>query len=122
MKPVKYKEYVTEVSERLNMPESQVDLVLRAFWQEVRSVLSSMKFPRVQIPHLGTFIAKPTVIEKRLTERRGILAAMRSNGTRAERIKADAATEIDQLENALRILSEEKARKASIRKSRLETI
>jgi nucleoid DNA-binding protein len=118
MKPVKYKEYLTTIAEKTELPVNEVDAVLRIFWSDVRTSLTSLKFHRVNVINLGTFEAKPKSIENRIKSKTSLLERVKGQTTRSELIRKETSFEIMQMENLLKIIHAERERRQEIRKNR----
>ena len=64
MNPKKVKVLHNIVSEDLNIKPELVEDLIEFYYKEVRSLLSNLKSPRINIDGLGQFVVKPGVVIK----------------------------------------------------------
>jgi nucleoid DNA-binding protein len=64
MIPKKANKFYKDVAEDLNIEESLVEDVIEFFYKEVRTTLSNLSHPRINVEGLGHFVAKSTLIKK----------------------------------------------------------
>lgn len=118
MKPLKFPEVAAETAKRLEQPVNVTEEVLRLYFKEVRLALTSLSHPSVQVLNLGTFSLKPRVVEKKLSRKRALLERLLSEPVRTRLIQEEIIREIAELENALRLITNEKERKKLFKKSK----
>jgi 4-alpha-glucanotransferase len=64
MIPKKANKFYKDVAEDLNIEESLVEDIVEFFYKEVRTTLSNLSHPRINVEGLGHFVAKSTLIKK----------------------------------------------------------
>ena len=64
MNPKKVKVLYNIVSEDLNIKTELVEDLIEFYYKEVRSLLSNLKSPRINVDGLGQFVVKPGVVIK----------------------------------------------------------
>jgi nucleoid DNA-binding protein len=63
MIPHKTKNLTQDVSEELNLPKTLVEDLIEFYYKEVRTTLSQLKEPRINIDGLGQFIVRTTLVK-----------------------------------------------------------
>ena len=76
MEPKKAKTFIKSTSEQLNVPEELVELLAKEYWKEVRLTLTKGTEPIVYVKNLGTFMIKPTAIDKKIQLKERMLELM----------------------------------------------
>lgn len=64
MIPKKANKFYKETAEDLNIEESLVEDIVEFFYKEVRTTLSNLSHPRINVEGLGHFVAKSSLIKK----------------------------------------------------------
>jgi 4-alpha-glucanotransferase len=73
MNPRKSSQLYKEVSEELNVPTDIVEDLVQDFYKEIRSNLTSLAYPRINIDGLGQFVARPGLVRKSIPRYKAIL-------------------------------------------------
>ena len=115
MKPVKFKDVIGETARRLDQRPEVVTIVLQLYFKDLRTALTSLSYPRVQVLNLGTFSLKPQTIEKKLNAKLLQLEKLSQGVSRHEARREDLVREIAQIEQASLIMKTEKERKQAIK-------
>lgn len=119
MNPVKFKDVIVETANRCAYRPEQVTAVLLLYYKELRSALTSLSHPRVQVLNLGTFRLKPKMAEKKLSGKQARLQrCATSEGAGSSAVKEELLREIRCLEQVLELLQVEKQRKDFIKQNR----
>jgi hypothetical protein len=118
MKPLKFSDVVAETARRSGQSPTVVGGILRVYFKEVRVALTSLSYPSVQVLNLGTFTLKPRTVEKKLFRKRELLERLSSEPVRTRLIQEEIVREIAELENALKLIADEKERKELFKKSK----
>lgn len=118
MKPLKFSDVVAETAKRSGQSLVVTEALLRLYFKEVRAALTSLSYPSVQILNLGTFSLKPRTVEKKLSRKRELLERLSLEPIRTKLVREEISQEIMELENALRLMSNEKERKKIFKENR----
>lgn len=118
MNPVKFKDVITEAANRSGFRPEQVTAVLLLYYKELRSALTSLSHPRVQVLNLGTFRLKPKMAEKKLSGKRSRLQQCAGEGARSSAVREELLREIGCLEQVLELLQTERERKDFIKQNK----
>lgn len=70
MIPKKPKILYKELSEQLDLPESMIDNIVSFYYKEVRKTLSSLDQLKVNLPGLGNFLLRTTLVKTRIKKYR----------------------------------------------------
>jgi len=62
MNPRKPKRIYQEVAEELNIDKDLVEDLVEFYYKDVRSLLSNLEYPRINIESLGHFVSKPKMV------------------------------------------------------------
>ena len=73
MKPKKVKNLISELSQKLQVSELEIQSVLDVYWDKVRKTLSSLDYNYVNLKGLGTFAVKPWMIDKKIKKNNNII-------------------------------------------------
>lgn len=111
MKPIKFKAVAEETAQRLSRPVEEVEALLQIYFKELRSALTGLVHPRVQVFNLGTFQIRETRIQRKRAGKQALL----EQGTAYQ---DDLLQDIERMERMLSMLQSEKDRKHSIRQNR----
>jgi nucleoid DNA-binding protein len=116
MKPLKFLDVVVETAKVTGLSEEAVDNVLRLYFKEVRSALSSLEHHRVRVCNLGTFCAKPKAVAQRLEKRERLLRKLCGlPGLRNEAMYADVLLEVEQMQGVLDGIEREGERRRQVK-------
>ena len=63
MNPKKSNTLYKDVSEEINVPETLVGDIIEFYYKDLRSQLSSLKYPRINVEGLGQFVIKQKLVE-----------------------------------------------------------
>lgn len=64
MIPKKPQEIIKQVAEELDLPQNMVDTIVTHYYKEFRKNLSSLEHIRLNLPGLGHFLIRATVVKK----------------------------------------------------------
>jgi hypothetical protein len=67
MNPKKFKKLYSVVSEDLNLKESLIEDLVDFYYKEARTLLTELKYPRINVDGLGQFVIKPFLVEKHIS-------------------------------------------------------
>lgn len=68
MRPTKVKDLLPGFAMKMNRPVEEVSAVVSFYYKNLRSKLSSLTYPSVQIENLGTFYVKERALDSELTK------------------------------------------------------
>lgn len=68
MRPTKVKDLLPGFAMKMNRPVEEVSAVVSFYYKNLRSKLSSLTYPSVQIENLGTFYIKERALDSELTK------------------------------------------------------
>lgn len=75
MNPKKSSQLYREVSEELDVPMSIVEDLIQDYYKEIRSNLTGLTHPRINVDGLGQFVARPGLVRKSIPRYKGILSS-----------------------------------------------
>lgn len=73
MIPKKYSSIFKEVSEELDISENLLEDLIGFYYKDVRTCLTQLKHPRINVEGLGQFVARPGVVRKSIPRLKKIL-------------------------------------------------
>jgi hypothetical protein len=56
--PKKASDFIDEVAKDLNLNPKLVDVIITAYWNDVRKKLSGLEYQRINVPNLGIFAVR----------------------------------------------------------------
>ena len=118
MKPIRFAELVPIIAERLGKPEYMVDSVLKQYWKAIRTALSSLEHSRIQVYNVGTFMVKPTCLNRRLILKQKLLDRPSKNYPKGRFIKEEIQREVSELAGLQQLLKSETERKELIKEKK----
>lgn len=118
MNPVKFKEVIQETARRLDQRPELVSAVLQLYFKELRSALTTLSHPRIQLFNLGTFQVKPAVLQKKLSAKTLQLTRVSQDSPRCFTTREQLENEIEAMQQSLALIQAEKQRKQSIKQSK----
>lgn len=118
MKPLKFSDIVIETAERCGQSADTTALLLKLYFKELRTALSSLSYPGVQILNLGTFVLKPNAVKRKLVRKQVLLQKPRPDNNRSSILQQELMEEIEAMERVLKMVEEEKERKRLFVKSK----
>jgi hypothetical protein len=118
MKPLKFSEVVAETAARTGQPVEVTAALLRIYFKDLRTALTSLAYPHVRVLNLGTFCLKPFAVEKKLSRRLALLDSLEADPTRGQAIKEDVVQDVERLKQALVMMERERERKGVKRRER----
>lgn len=111
MNPLKFSEIVEETANRSGQSLIVTEALLRFYFKEIRSALTSLAYPSVHVLNLGTFSLKFHSVEKKLSKKRALLDKILADPSHLKLVGAEMSREVEELENALKEMIGEKERK-----------
>jgi hypothetical protein len=120
MKPLKFATVIEATAQRSGQSSKAVDAVLRLYFKDVRTALTTLAHPRVQIHNLGTFCLKPYTLEKKWMRRQALLDAPSQQPERQVARQEELLAEMKQVALLLQKIQEEKERKEVVKARRKE--
>lgn len=115
MKPLKFASIIEATAQRSGQSDKAVDAVLRLYFKDIRTALTTLAHPRIQIYNLGTFCLKPYALEKKWMRRQVLLEELSQQPERHATRQEELLAEMKQVALLLQKLQEEKERKRVVR-------
>lgn len=115
MNPKKAKDFVSEVADELQLPESLVNDIVVYYWQEVRKSLSGLKNSRVHITNLGDFVVKHWKVDEKIKTLEAWEETNRQKGLQQITARFKTAETLYDLKNLNKLIEEESQRKEFIK-------
>lgn len=115
MNPKKAKDFISEVSDELQLPESLVNDIVIYYWQEVRKSLSGLKNSRVHITNLGDFVVKHWKVGEKIKTLEAWEETNRQKGLQQITARFKTAETLYDLKNLNKLIEEESQRKEFIK-------
>jgi hypothetical protein len=73
MNPKKHKVFKKGIAEEVGVHESVVDDFISFYYSKLRSKLSNLDYPRIQVDGLGTFILRKSKLNKAIMKNKSLL-------------------------------------------------
>lgn len=120
MIPKKATKLYKQVSEEMNIDESLVETFIEFMYKNLRSDMSNLKYPRINVDGLGHFIAKPHLVRKSIARADKVLKEHDTStfGAYSKKIKVEEKLKL-LVELESKISAEEK-RKEEFKKTKDE--
>jgi 4-alpha-glucanotransferase len=122
MNPKKSNKLYPEVSEELNLPSELVEDLIQFYYKEVRSNLTGLTHPRINIDGLGQFVAKPGLVRKSIPRYKKILESHDTSTFSAYYNKKMLEEKVECLEKLDQMINLEEKRKEETQKLKDEYI
>jgi len=118
MKPKKASSLYNEVSEEYNVSETLVGDIVEFYYKELRTELSSLKYPRINIEGLGQFVIKDKLVDIYTTKLNRMIDTHDTSTFKAYHNKKAMEEKLELL-NAVNVkIEEEKKRKEEFFKTK----
>lgn len=118
MKPKKASSLYNEVSEEHNVSETLVGDIVEFYYKELRTELSSLKYPRINIEGLGQFVIKDKLVDIYTTKLNRMIDTHDTSTFKAYHNKKSMEEKLELL-NAVSVkIEEEKKRKEQFFKTK----
>ena len=101
MKPKSHKDFKKGIADEVGVHQSVVDDFLSFYYAKLRSKLSTLAFPRINVDGLGTFYLRKTKLEKSIKRNKSILGNLAKRTYAGFAKSEDIQTNIVQMEAAL---------------------
>ena len=115
MKPLKAKDLIPQVAEKLELPVETVKEIVSYYWQEVRRNLSSLKHPRVHITNLGDFLVKEWKLDNKIKTMESFEEANKMKGLQLINARFKTAESLYDMKAVKKQIAEEKQRESFIK-------
>jgi nucleoid DNA-binding protein len=66
MIPKKASKLYTQLAEEMQVDEMLVETLITSYYKEIRSCISELKYPRLDIEGLGHFVVKAKIVEEKI--------------------------------------------------------
>ena len=98
LRPTKYQELIPLIAETCGHSKAVTEAVIKIYFNNLESALSSLAHTRIQVFNLGTFSIKNKAARKRHNRRQTLLQKANKDTERDKSIRSEAAHEIELLE------------------------
>jgi nucleoid DNA-binding protein len=68
MKPTRVKDVISPIAHKHGLSKELSEKILQSYWGYVREKMSSIEHPRIMLPNLGTFTAKPWSVDRKVKD------------------------------------------------------
>jgi 4-alpha-glucanotransferase len=118
MNPKKSSTLYKEVSEELNVSESLVGDIIEFYYKDLRTQLSNLKYPRINVEGLGQFVVKEKLAEVYISKLSKMLPTHDVSTFRAYHNKKAMEEKLQLLNDVAIKIQEEKIRKEEFIKNK----
>lgn len=73
MKPISKDKLIEEFADIHNLDPVLVNIVISAYWKEVRLTMNSLLYPRIRIPYFATMQTIPVRVQKAIEKNKNIM-------------------------------------------------
>lgn len=102
MNPKSHKEFRKDLADKVGVHQSVVDDFIAFYYAKVRSNLSSLVFPRINVDGLGTFYLRKGKLDKAIKKNKSILGNLAKRTYVGFAKSEDIQTNIVQMEKAMK--------------------
>ena len=116
MNPKSHKDFKRKIADEVGVHHALVDDFLTFYYSKLRSKLSSLAFPRINVDGLGTFYLRKNKLEKAIKRNKSILGNLAKRTYVGFAKSEDIHTNIIQMDNALEQMEKDILNKKEFRK------
>lgn len=113
MNPKKSNKLYSEVAEEINISEELIEDIVQFYYKTVRSNLSQLKHPRINVEGLGQFVAKPSLVRKSIPRYKKALESHDTSTFSAYYNKKMLEEKVECLEKLEKLIIQEELKKES---------
>ena len=115
LRPLKAKDFIPEVAEKLDLPKDLVKDIVDYYWQEVRRSLSGLKHQRIHITNLGDFTIKHRKLDEKMKKVESFESANKLKGLQLINARFKTAETLYDLKNMKSMIDKENQRAEFVR-------
>ena len=101
MNPKKHKVFKKGIAEEVGVHESVVDDFISFYYSKLRSKLSNLEYPRIQVDGLGTFVLRKSKLSKSIMKNKSLLGNIAKRTYNGFAKSEDIKRNIVQMEKAM---------------------
>lgn len=116
MIPKKHKEFKEGIAQELGIHENVVDDFLSFYYSKIRTSLSSLDYPKIQVDGLGTFSIRKNKLEQKIKKYKDILGNTQKQTYKGFAKSVDIAKKVEEMEAALEALEKMYEQKKNFKK------
>jgi hypothetical protein len=120
MIPKKSTQLFKELAEEQNVPLELIQDLIEEYYKNVRSNLTSLSHPRINVEGLGQFVARPGLIKKSIQRYKKALSAHDTSTFKAYYNKKMLEEKVESLEKIDKKLDESELKKEQFKKNKNE--
>lgn len=119
MTPKKASDFIDEVAKDLNLNPKLVDVIITAYWNDVRKKLSGLEYQRINVPNLGVFAVRYNKLKELQMRYDGYIKQKESVNTfKRYSYIYDAKNYSEKIDKLFEKLIEDKQKKSKIKEIR----
>jgi hypothetical protein len=117
--PKKASDFIDEVAKDLNLNPKLVDVIITAYWNDVRKKLSGLEYQRINVPNLGIFAVRYNKLKELQMRYDGYIKQKESVNTfKRYSYIYDAKNYSEKIDKLFEKLIEDKQKKSKIKEIR----
>jgi len=116
MIPKKHNEFKKDIAKELGIHQNVVDDFLSFYYSKIRTSLSSLDYPKIQVDGLGTFSIRKNKLDQKIKKYKDILGNTQKQTYKGYAKSVDIAQKLEEMENAQKTLEEMYERKKNFKK------
>lgn len=116
MIPKKSNQLYSEVADDLNLPSDLIEDLVQFYYKEVRSNLTGLRHPRINVEGLGQFVAKPGLVRKSIPRYKKYLESHDTSTFSAYYNKKMLEEKVECLEKLEQMINLEEKKKQEVQK------
>jgi len=116
MIPKKHKEFKEGIAQELGIHENVVDDFLSFYYSKIRTSLSSLDYPKIQVDGLGTFSIRKNKLEQKIKKYKDILGNTQKQTYKGYAKSVEIAKKLEEMETALETLEKMYEQKKNFKK------
>lgn len=118
MIPVKPKILFKQIAEEDDINQQLIDDVVTHYYRTIRSLLSELKYTRINIDGIGQFVVKPKAVQKLIDKYNRNLANLDGYSLTSYHNKIRLETRLEELNNVSLLIQQEKESKEQFKNTK----
>lgn len=120
MIPKKSSQLYKELAEEMHIAVELVEDLMQSYYKEIRSNLTNLNYPRINVEGLGQFVARPSLVKKSIDRYKKALDSHDTSTFSAYYNKKMLEEKVECLENLSKKLDEAEIKKQNFKKQKNE--
>jgi len=110
MTPHKFKSFITEIADDMDISEADLTRIVDFYYKELRQALTGLKYKQIIVEGLGKFNLKENAVRKKIDTHKNIIEHSKRDTMQSYKLVKICEEELVNLERALEQIIEDKER------------